>query len=99
MQVFPGTLPQDFTRAVNMLRRPYCPIPAELFAALQAVLTQHRSDFLLLPGGHIVTIGNADGGYAIMPLSEWAAQQVRATAAQKGQQIGPPVRLTMQVLS
>ena len=59
-------LPQNFKEAVSMLRRPYIPITAEALRAVEQVAGD--SDAVLFDG-KAMTFGDADGGYALMPLS------------------------------
>ena len=66
-KVLPGSLPPTFKEAVKMLTRPYEAIPEKTYNKLLARLEESKSDFFLYKG-KVVTIGNADGGFAIMPL-------------------------------
>jgi hypothetical protein len=74
MKVFPGKLPSNFVEAVRMLTRPYEPISKKRYDDLYEQLGKSDCDFFLHKG-KIVTIGNADDGFAIMPLSnKWQAK-------------------------
>jgi hypothetical protein len=68
-----GNLPTDFRMAVGQLRRPYTPICESDYELLLARLKEAQADFFLWRG-KLVTIGHADGGYAIMPASEQVAK-------------------------
>lgn len=63
-----GLLTNNFKDSVAMLQRPYVVISEKLYLALMEVLNQHKTDFLVYKG-KVGTIGNADGGYAFMPLN------------------------------
>jgi len=67
--VFNGQLPSDFSQAVRMLKRPYTAISEEVYRRLVKRLENAESDLFLLDGQK-VTIGNADNGFAIMPLGD-----------------------------
>lgn len=67
-RVVPGRLPDDFKSAVSWLTRPYEQISEDEYKQLLELLKQEKADFFEYRG-QIVTIGGADGGYAIMPLN------------------------------
>ncbi len=74
--VVKAQLPKDFGAAVALLRRPYYPIPKSEYYDLLERLKLAKADFFLWDEQRIlVTIGNADGGYAVMPLC--ASEQSR----------------------
>lgn len=62
-----GHLPKDFTKAVDMLERPYLPISKELYEDIKEATKKADTDFIICEGAKC-TFGNADDGYAIMPL-------------------------------
>ena len=68
LKPYPAHLPKDFQTAVAMLTRPYIPITQEYYNYLLAQMGREKCDCFILENGHIVTIGTADGGYAIMPI-------------------------------
>ena len=68
LKPYPGLLPKEFKKAVAMLMRPYLPITEEFYNYLMEQLGREQCDFFILENGHIVTIGTANSGYAIMPL-------------------------------
>lgn len=68
-QPFPGKLPPRFKDAARLLIRPYQAISQELYEQLVGILETADSDFFLY-NGQIVTIGTADGGFAVMPLCQ-----------------------------
>lgn len=53
----------EFHEEVRKLQRPYIPITKEQYEALVSL----PSDYYMF-GDEVVTFGNADGGYALMPL-------------------------------
>lgn len=59
----------DFATAARLLKRPYTPISKEAYDAILEKALEADSDILLFNGAQ-ATFGNADGGYALMPLSE-----------------------------
>ena len=78
LETRPGFLPDDFALAVKSLVRPYIPISKEDHDRLQQVLIENNCDFFALDNGQWVTIGNADCGYALMPLAPWAQREYEA---------------------
>lgn len=79
LKKFAGLLPQNFQQAVQCLRRPYIPISEDDYNHCLAVLNRPPVSDLFLMNDVIVTVGNADGGYAIMPLSpEEQARYIQA---------------------
>lgn len=58
----------DFWLEVKKLQRPYIPITP---ASYQTLL-EGGADYYRMPGkqGKVVTFGNADGGYCLMPLKK-----------------------------
>lgn len=63
-----GHLPKDFNAAVRLLKRPYTAITENQFVELRDTLEIAKTDFFIDDNGNVVTIGAADGGYAVMPL-------------------------------
>lgn len=53
----------EFHEEVRKLQRPYIPITKEQYEALVSL----PNDYYMF-GDEVVTFGNADGGYALMPL-------------------------------
>ena len=66
-----GTV-KPFHEQVKELKRPYQPITEEQYETLLAGC----SDYYETEQGEVVTFGNADGGYALMPLNDKAAQEI-----------------------
>jgi len=62
-------LPGEMKKAVRWLRRPYKPISLQEHDRLQAQLVENGTDFLIDKKGALFTIGNADGGHALMPIA------------------------------
>lgn len=60
---------KPFHEQVRELERPYIKISE----AEWEELLEGPSDFYRLADGRVVTFGNADGGYALMPLNAQAA--------------------------
>ncbi len=60
-------LPLDFKQAVVLLTRPYTAITEKQYHAICEKAGSANTDILLM-NGHQVTFGNADMGYALMPL-------------------------------
>lgn len=69
-----------FHEEVKKLQRPYVKISESEYEKLKA----DSFDYYLTDDGQIVTFGNADGGYALMPLNPTAANEIR-----KANGIGP----------
>jgi hypothetical protein len=61
-------LPTNFRDAVRMLTRPYIPI-SEIQARRLDVLTKNCGDIFIYKGKRM-TWGQADGGWALMPLAD-----------------------------
>ena len=61
-----------FSEQVKALTRPYIKITASQYKALEA----RASNFFKTKGGKVVAFGTADCGYALMPLTDEAAQKV-----------------------
>lgn len=61
------TLPSNFKDAVQMLTRPYIPITSDQHREIEEKMKGHGD--ILIYRGRRMTWGNADGGYALMPLS------------------------------
>lgn len=59
-------LPTNFNDAVRMLKRPYIPINEKQLKAIETQ-TNGRGDIFIYRGQRM-TWGDADGGYAMMPL-------------------------------
>lgn len=62
-------LPQDFAKAVAMVKRPYIKIPEKVYQAIWALTSDPETDVVWY-GRRLYTFGNADGGYALMPLQD-----------------------------
>ncbi len=60
-------LPSNFQDAVRMLQRPYIPITKSQLENIEAK-TKDRGDIIIYRGKRM-TWGDADGGYALMPLA------------------------------
>ena len=72
-----AVLPNDFKSAVASLRRPYVPISEADYGRMLARLKELNADFFWwVPEQKLVTIGEADGGYAIMPISTREIQRI-----------------------
>jgi len=69
LRLYPAVLPNNFHDAVKMLNRPYEVISKKVYEYLLRKLKKTGYDCFMYKG-QIVTIGNADGGYAIMPLNK-----------------------------
>lgn len=65
--VFPERFEYSDYRAIWDLQRPYIPVTEALYQELLLRLKAKQYDFFLW-AGRLFTIGNADGGYALMPL-------------------------------
>ena len=61
------SLPKDFHEASRMLIRPYIPISEQESKRLD-ILTKDCGDIVIYKGKRM-TWGNADGGFALMPLA------------------------------
>ena len=77
LKPYPARLPKDFKKAVAMLTRPYIPITEEYYNHLLAQLDREKCNCFIMENGHIVTVGTADGGYAIMPLRPQEELKIR----------------------
>ena len=66
-----GKLPSNFNEAVAVLERPYVAINREQYEEVFEV----GCDFFKYQD-KVVTFGNADGGFALMPLKEDFAKQI-----------------------
>lgn len=62
-------LPSDFKKAVALLKRPYLPITKQEYEAIVNRAEEANTD-IVLHDGKQKTFGEADGGYALMPLSK-----------------------------
>lgn len=64
----------DFYQEVSKLQYPYIPISAASYRCL----LDAPADYYLMPGkkGKVVTFGNADGGFTLMPLNPEAAARI-----------------------
>lgn len=65
---------KEFNEQVKDLQRPYIQITKAQYDALM----EGTADFYQTKGGKVVTFDNADGGYALMPLNELAAEELLA---------------------
>lgn len=65
--VFPERFEHSDFRAIWDLRRPYIYVTDALYQELLRWLKEEKCDFFLY-AGRLFTIGNAAGGYALMPL-------------------------------
>jgi len=63
-----GTLPTNFSRAVNMLMRPYISITKDEYNSLIDLTSKGTPTDFVMYDGIKCTFGNADNGYALMPL-------------------------------
>lgn len=61
-------LPSDFKKAVAMLKRPYQVITKQEYDAIVNLAVEAKTD-IVLHNGQQKTFGEADGGYALMPLA------------------------------
>ncbi len=68
VKVFEGRLPKGFDASVRILQRPYTTISADEYQSLWKMLDESGDTDFFVFEGEVVTIGNADGGYAIMPI-------------------------------
>lgn len=60
----------SFQEAVAMLKRPYTPITKAQYQQVKEMADRSNCDtFCIGSGGQQVTFGEADGGYALMPLA------------------------------
>lgn len=66
-----GRLPKDFCKAIATLQRPYIPINKEEYKKVFAV----GNDYFKYEN-QVVTFGQADGGYALMPLQYEYADKI-----------------------
>ncbi|MEA1987778.1 MAG: hypothetical protein U9N57_01055 [Pseudomonadota bacterium] len=62
----------ESSNEIQKLTRPYFPITKEQHQALLSA----PYDYYMTETGHVVTFGEADGGYALMPLQEQYAQEI-----------------------
>ena len=62
-----------FHEEVRKLQRPYIKISSSEYEDL----IKGSFDYYLTNDGKVVTFGNADGGYALMPLNKTAADEIR----------------------
>ena len=60
-------MPSDFKTAVSMLKRPYITIKQSEYEKI-VELTKERGDIVVYKNRRM-TFGNADGGFALMPLA------------------------------
>lgn len=65
---------KPYTEQVKELMAPYIKITDEQHTQLESI----GCDFFMTKGGMVVTFGSANGGYALMPLQEAAAEDVIA---------------------
>ena len=68
-----GKVPSDFCEAVSRLTRPYIPITKEEYKKV----FDKGNDYFQYKN-EVVTFGNADGGFALMPLQSKYAEQILA---------------------
>lgn len=70
LEAVPGVrLPSDFNQAVRMLYRPYTPISEADYQQIMKQADAAGTDVFLMGDEALqVTFGNADSGYALMPL-------------------------------
>lgn len=68
-----GKVPSDFCEAVRTLQRPYIPISKNEYEKVFA----DGSDYFKYKN-KVVTFGNADSGYALMPLQAEYADKILA---------------------
>ena len=61
-------LPANFKQAVAMLKRPYIAITTEQYTQIAELASNADTDVVLYHGRQM-TFGEADGGYALMPLA------------------------------
>lgn len=62
------SLPKDFNKAVSWLTRPYIPLTQKEYDYLMKKTQESNSDFVKDKDEVIYTFGNADGGFALMPI-------------------------------
>jgi len=67
-----GDMPDSFSDCVSMVTRPYI----EIDEKSNSVLVNGEYDFYLMEDNSVVTFGNADNGYALMPLMEEYANEI-----------------------
>ena len=60
-------LPPDFKKVVSLLRRPYTRITKAEYDIIMRLTSNPLTDFIMFDG-KLCTFGDADGGYAIMPI-------------------------------
>lgn len=58
----------DFQNVVRSLKRPYLKLSDAQLQAIQRIARE--SDTVLFDGKTLMTYGEADGGYALMPISQ-----------------------------
>lgn len=63
---------QGFFHEVKKVTRPYIPITEEQHKTLES----GQADYYQMPDGSVVTFGNADGGWALMPLQPEFARTI-----------------------
>jgi hypothetical protein len=68
VEMLPGQHLPPFETAVRMLRRPYIPISEAHYKELYKAAVHFDTDLVWLSDGRQATFGNADNGYALMPL-------------------------------
>ena len=61
------SLPLDFKQAVRMLKRPYIGISEDTAMLIEQAIQGHGDIFIV--DGRKMTYGNADGGWALMPIA------------------------------
>ena len=59
-------MPSNFRDAIRLVTRPYIPISEKQVKEIESK-TKNRGDIILYRGKRM-TWGNADGGFALMPL-------------------------------
>jgi hypothetical protein len=69
-------LPHNFGKAVAMLQRPYFAISVGEYTELLDLTSDPVTDFVLYEG-KVCTFGDADGGFAIMPLRDDLQEEYR----------------------
>ena len=63
-----GVLPKSFSKAVDMLKRPYIVITEDEYTSLIELTSKDVLTDFVMYDGIKCTFGNADNGYALMPL-------------------------------
>jgi len=63
-------LPKDFSKAVQLLNRPYIPLSSRNIKYIEEITKANNTDFLKDEKGNIYTWGKADGRMQLMPIQE-----------------------------